>query len=336
MLGIFRIDHPIIILVVLLYWGLLSISGFLEPAPLSSDVAGVLGQVFIDRFGQQPTSGIVHFLLIFFQGIFLNYLVSRFQLNRESTYFLAVFYVFTMAAVYPAFTLSAPVMGLTFLLFMLHELFGVYKSKVPAGRVFNVGFWVALASLFYLPWFIFLPFGLIGLVILNVLDARNLVVLLIGFCVPYFLIWTYFFFYDQGSLFWQQQFAENFSFFDFSVLGNIDFYYRLVLVGLVLIMGLLNWQQFLFRTKIQIQKYFNLVLLFLLFGAISFFFQREVGTEHLAVICVPIAIFLGLSMLRIKNKPIAEFVHLIMLFLLIGFQFREQLVQMLINTSGSS
>ncbi|MEO1435714.1 MAG: hypothetical protein AAFV80_09275, partial [Bacteroidota bacterium] len=91
---------------------------------------------------------------------------------------------------------------------------------------------------------------------------------------------------------------------------------------------------FLFRTKIQVQKYFSLLFYFLIFGGLSFFLQKDVGTEHLIIICVPISVFLGLSMLRIKTRPIAEFVHLILVLALIGFQFREQLIQLLINSSS--
>ncbi|MEM6724141.1 MAG: DUF6427 family protein, partial [Bacteroidota bacterium] len=279
-------------------------------------------------------SAISHFLLVFVQSILINYLVNHFRLNRENTYFPAVFYVFTIGAVFPAFQLTAPLVGVTFLLIMLVDLFGAYKSKNAAGRVFNMGFWVAVASLFYLPWMVFLVFGLLGLVVLNVLDGKTLVILLIGFCVPYFLLWTYFYVYDQGGLLWSEHFGDNLSLFDLTNLGNLDFYYRIGLLGIVMILGLLNWNHFLFRTKIQVQKYFNLVFYFLVCGVISFFLQNGVGTEHLIIICVPISVFLGLSILRIKTRPIAEFLHLIMLLLLIGIQFREQLVQLLINSSS--
>ncbi|MEO1438678.1 MAG: DUF6427 family protein, partial [Bacteroidota bacterium] len=247
MLSLFRLDHPIILLVVLLYWALLSLSGFLHPMPGTSEAAGLLGTSFINWVGPGLPNAILHFLLVFFQGFLINFMVNTYRLNRENTYFLVVFYVFTVAAVYPAFVLTAPLIGVTFLLFMLFELFGAYKAKNTAGKVFNIGFWVAVASLFYLPWMWFLVFGLIGLVVLNVLDLKSLIILLIGFFVPYFLLWTYLFLFEQGHLLWTQHFGGNLSFLDMGGLANLDFYYRIGLLGVVMILGLLNWNNFLFR-----------------------------------------------------------------------------------------
>ncbi|MBK7410278.1 MAG: hypothetical protein IPJ40_20805 [Saprospirales bacterium] len=88
-------------------------------------------------------------LLVFFQAILIVVMVNGNRINNESNLLPGVFYCL-FASMVPEFMYPSPVlMGNTFLLLALLELMGVYKIPIASGRLYNVGFWISVASLFY-------------------------------------------------------------------------------------------------------------------------------------------------------------------------------------------
>ncbi|MEM7102286.1 MAG: hypothetical protein AAF502_04070 [Bacteroidota bacterium] len=324
MLQLFRTNSPLAAILVALYAVLLNLQAFLFPQVWEGSSSGLFSQLILDFIPEKTVwDTIAALAFIVIQALLVNALVNRFKITRNVTYFPAVFYVFAVSVIKDAVVLSPILMALTFYIIALFELFSIYKSRSSMGSIFNVGFWLAIGSLFYLSIGVYLLLGIMGIAMLIQLRFREIIVLVIGFLTPYLLLCTYFFWVDSLNSFWTTQILPNYGFLDFDIQNNWRVWVKVIFSGFIIMLSFVNIQGLLSKTKIQIQKYIWLLFWSIPVAALSIFMQAGVQTEHLIIICVPISVFLCLHFLNIRNKPISEFLHLFLLMLYFGFQYWE-------------
>jgi hypothetical protein len=63
----------------------------------------------------------------------------------------------------------------------------------------------------------------------------------------------------------------------------------------------------------------------------SFVYQENITTGHLLIFAPPLAIFLGFSLLKIKNVIIAELLHFTLLLIVLVLQYRTVLLDSIIT-----
>ncbi len=330
MLNIFRNNNPFTILAVIIYALLIRLSGFLYPEAGNILSSGVLSD-WIYQWVPYESLGakILAIFIVVVQAVMVNYLVNSYKIAKFNTYFPAIFYILLLSFFQETQNLSPLLMGLTFYIVAFIELFGVYRKHRSASNIFNVGFWIAIGSLFYFSIIVFFIFAIIGLLSLSNFKLGDFLILLIAFFIPYFLLGTYFFWEDGFNVFLQNQISSNLGFLDFQGFYGWAAFLKLGLAGAVALLGVLSSQQYFSRTKIQVQKYLGLFYWSLVIAGLSIFFQANIQAEHLIIICVPLSVFLALTFSNLKNKPVAEFFHLFLLVLYFGFVYREKIIELI-------
>ena len=119
--------------------------------------AGVLSHVAYNYLGTHGwLPDLISLILVLLQALLLNILSARFRVSREVTMFPGLFYILLMSTLPSFLHLSPVLMGNTFLILAISSLFNAYNKSSVADSIFNIGFWIGVASLFYFSNFAFL------------------------------------------------------------------------------------------------------------------------------------------------------------------------------------
>jgi len=321
MLQLFRTNQFFANILLLFYVILLRVFVFVVPT-----VEGGTGKGVLSLGAEQwlPTSGIgseiIYTLLILFQAVLLNFIVSQFRIGKETTLFAGMLYVLLVCSMPELAHWSPVLVANTFFIFSLWSLYNSYKKKSAATSIFNVGLTLALASLFYFSYAWYFLMAIFALSILRSFSIKEIWMVLVGFLVPYFLTSVYYFLVDDLSGFWQRHFVDNLSFLDISFRMDAILLAKLGLFVLLIVVVIFSFGQYLMKKSIQVQKNIQVLYLALLFAGLTLFFQASLAMDHLLLLVPSLSILLSLSLLEMKRTN-AEIVHFFLLFLAFFFQY---------------
>ncbi|HHM21781.1 MAG TPA: hypothetical protein ENJ20_07125 [Bacteroidetes bacterium] len=319
MLTLFRTNHLFSSIFLVFYILLLRASVFVAPFKWNPSGKGLLSQWLYNWIGYQTIGAqIVAILLLVVQGFLINYIVIKNRLSVEVNLFPGVFYVLVCCMIPDFLYLSPVLIGNTFILIAISEMFSTYKVSACADRIFNAGFWTGVAGLFYFPflfYFIFLNSALNSLRSFNIKEWLRLS---IGLLMPYLLLWMYFFATDQTDYMWQEQFANNFSFFNFgNTAANGQTYAKVAIFLLFIAIAVVNSSSYLSKRNIQAQKKISMFYWIMTSAFIGAFFQANVAFEHLISLAPALGVFLAFTFTNLKRQWAEAFHFLLVLAALI-------------------
>jgi hypothetical protein len=151
-------------------------------------------------FSSPYIATIVAFLLLILQGIYINLLVSRYDLIIRSSYLPSLLYIL-FASIFPHFrTLNPSVVANIFILLACDRLLNIYKQKIIDNLIFNASFLIALASLFSFHAIIFYCLVIVSLIIFRPFSWREWMISICGLIVPYIFITTWLILTDQQNI----------------------------------------------------------------------------------------------------------------------------------------
>ncbi len=322
MLSFFRTNQFIANLFLIVYTIIVRFSLFFIRPEGEITISGAYSKGLYDLVS--PDSLLSFFLaalLVCFQGVIINVIIARFRIGSEVSLFPGLFYILLSSAIPEFLFLSPALLGNTFLIFMLMELFSIYKKHASTGSIFNTGFWLGLSSLMHPPnmFFVILVFIAIGL--LKAFKFKERLIILLGFFCTYFISGVYFFWNDGLSDFLNQQFLGAFRFLDFKQLVGLEYKIKLASFALLLLFVILNYNRYLFKKKIQSQKYINISYWYLLVAGISTLFVPSLDLTQLIVLTPTLGILLSFTFLKM-SKSMAEALHFLFLVGILLVQFK--------------
>ncbi len=133
----------------------------------------------------QLTYQIIALLLTAIQVVLFNHITNKNQLYPESTHVPGLVYMVLMNLSFDFFTLSPILLAMTFVLMALDKLYIQLDQRVQNDRVFESGFYLAVAALFYLPVGVLILFALLSLLFFGSSDFRQYFLLIFGFTIPF-------------------------------------------------------------------------------------------------------------------------------------------------------
>ncbi len=317
MLSLFKTNSIILSVILIPYALLLRSYGLSNKITTDFDNSGLVSDFIYEtlNLGQQG-SFVVALILLFAQAVLLILITNNHKFSGDSNLFVGVFYVMTGSIGVSYLGLNPALIGNTFLILALMNLFGIFKEKEPSGHHFGAGFWLALAALSYGSLFIFLFFGLFAINVLRAFNIKEMLQLISGYLVPFILFFTYF--YAIGDT--QDSFLPYLS----SSFGIMDLRdeiqaYALVPIGVIFsifIALIVNYNLLMEKQVMKTKKNINILFLFILFGAMSFVIQADVWLEHFTILAIPFSILLGILFTKMKSTVWKEVWHFL-LFLII-------------------
>ncbi|MFN8416949.1 MAG: DUF6427 family protein [Cytophagaceae bacterium] len=263
---------------------------------------------------------IIAMLLVFIQAVLFNFYTNKSMVFTERTSLPGLFYILFASTNYDFYTLSPILMGLTFLLPVLNILFIDARIGDKPNNHFIAGLFVGVASLFYLPYALFLILTLLCFIAFSTFDIKRVFQLIFAFAFPWAVVATYYYF--QGGLFEMiQQLllgyirSERIVYVDYIVilqnaaplliLGALSFFYTAT------VSNLLNYQY----------SSIKMMLLWFVFCIISVYFMNE-WSYYSTIPLIPCFAFLATHFfLYVERAWLREvaFVGMVLLFAFIHY-----------------
>ncbi|MCF8245623.1 MAG: hypothetical protein K9J46_10740 [Saprospiraceae bacterium] len=309
-------------MMLIVYILLLRFSVFTAPFQWEPSGQGVLSDLLYGWVGSQGfMAHIIAIVLLVAQGYLVNVIAINNRLSNEINLLPGLFYVWFCCAIPDFLYLSPVLVGNTFFLIALNEIFGIYKNSACADKIFNAGLWLGVASLFYFPFVFFLLVLVAGLSILRAFNLQEFLMAVVGMFLPYFFAGMLFFWFNKFVFFYENQISRNFDFFNFSqIVFTWDTWVKLAIFVIATIFVLLNNNFFFAKKNIQVQKKIDILYWVLIAAAISLPFQANVTFEHFLLLAPTLGIFFGLTFTSLKPQW-AEAIHFLMVVLVLALQF---------------
>lgn len=270
-----------------------------------------------------PFSNKISFsILLLVQAFALNTIVNQFKLAKQYSFVPAICFILLHFSYNDIDSCSPVMVGNTFLLWSLYSMFGSYEKRVSMGTIFNIGFSAAIAGLLYNGFLAYFLWIVIGVLIVRSFDLQEIILLFMGFFVPFFLLGTYHFLGDNLGNWIDQELLIHLSNMTIHYDTNTELYLLLGIMVVPFLLTAVNMQGLYFKTTSREKKYINVVLIMPIIGLLSFFVQNELYSYHFVLFIVPISILLSLVLQSYKSLALSEAVHFVLFMICIGIQYQ--------------
>lgn len=299
-----------------------------DTGPLSSGTYWIIHLIF----GRSLAAfRVLAALVILFQVIYINSLFIKYKSFEENTYLPAAIMVVLFHLSYDFLTLSPALMGSTFILLALGQLFSqTVLQEEGSDSVLLVGVFGGIAACFHFPLVVFLPFLVVSGIIVSGFTFNQFVLALVGYFLPIILCGLYYFWIDA---------LPEFIFEYFLATRIVEAYQHvrledtISLFALPVSLALIGYFVGLWFKQITVnqQKQRQLIFIFLFFAVGSVFLTNRRTPYQLIILLPALTYFINQIFIYLTQKKVLQlFVFIFFLGVpLVGFNWYLNL-----NNSG--
>ena len=237
------------------------------------------------------------------QAIYLNLMLNKHVVLYRSSFIPAlIFGLFVSIA--PSMMQLHPVFLVNLLIiYLLDRIFSVFKDEILISRLVDCGLFAGIASLIYFPAIVVLPFFIMTTSLLRPFKIKEWLIIIIAFCVPCFLVSTYFFWTHTLLEFWKSYFNH------FNEIRLIPLINKTtpgivlaIFIFLLLVISLLKLAINFRKNVIRTRNFQRIFIFYLIFGIVWLLFAGGFNVVHLAFLAVPASVFCAYLFLVAKKK----------------------------------
>lgn len=173
---------------------------------------------------------------------------------------------------------SPLLLGLFFILFGLNRILKVYHQKSINAEVFDAGFYLGIAALFYYPFVFFLISYWIYISMNRAFNLREYFLPLLGMVLPFFFLSVYYFYFDLPYDF--LEFTEQSEINSLINLGSLTQRIFLVITGIAFVLSLPFYIKHISRSKIKTKNARQIMLVILLNAVAIYLFSFNYFPIH--------------------------------------------------------
>ncbi len=326
MLSLFRTNQFFTSFLLLFYAALVHASVFIIPDKWQPSNTGVWSDWVYQWIDYTSTTAeVLAIVLLFFQATLLNLVITQYRMAKEISLFPGLFYIL-VSSFFPDFLHLSPIlMGNTFYIMALYELYGTYKQYSCADKNYNIGFWIAVGSLFYFSFAFFIIWGWLAMGILRAFKTKERIMMILGFLTPYAFALTHAYWFDRLDVFLQTHVYDNLSFFSLSPIIDWQYYIYMIVFAIFIMITILSVNTYNKRKNIQVQKNISILYWGMVLAALTVLFQANLSAEHFLILAVPLGVFLSFNFISMSSQY-AEVLHMLLLAMVLLFQFQSMLV----------
>jgi len=268
---------------------------------------------------------VLSLIFVLFLAVLLQQIKISYMLIRERTKLVSVIFIIMAGGLVPMHTLHPVYLAALFFLISIYTLFSVFNNSEILPSIFNTGFFLALATLFYLNVIVMLPAFLIVLSVLRrERKGHEFFVLLLGFIVPWLFAISYAFFANRLN-------EILFIFRDMVITPVNHFKNNYILLGYVAILALLTligsfkMLQVYDLSKVSTRKYYTALFIIFLFSLFSYFIPST-SQEMLIISMIPVSILIANLLMVIESGFWREFLFTLLLGSAVFMQFANRFI----------
>lgn len=245
---------------------------------------------------------LISILLIAFQALLFGLLMNKKEVFDEKNYLTALFYGIFMLLSFDFLTLPPVLMAQTFLLLMLRNLFRMNETSSEQD-VFMTAVYLGIASLFYLPCFVFLLVALIGSILFSSFTPRHLLLIIYGFILTIAVVLTYFFYFGTVESIVEQLITLE---IPMRVYASVEELWWIMLIPSIFLIASF-FKIFRDGRFIVYQSNTQLLMLFWLLAAfVTLFVTNEFAVYQLILFVPPLGFFMTHFILLTRRAILAE------------------------------
>ncbi len=322
MIAIFKKNLFVVSLLILVYILVLRINTLIYPIPyIPKEGDGYLSLTFYTVFSNPLVQAILAIVLLFVQSLMINRIGIKHKINRDIGLLPGAIYALFICLI-PYETALPPVLiANTFVIVSLQYIFSTYNKRQVAKAVFSSGLAASIASLFYFPFLYFFFITTIGLLILRSFTLQERLQHLIGWFIPYVLLFVWEFWSDFERLVIPHYFENQYAFIRLPSINGIHDIVLYALTGISVIYFIINYSSFSSKKEITVQKKIDVFYWLLAYGILVSFFYNYLTIDHVMTLALPIGYMLAMAFINMKNQLVPEIVHVALLGVWVYIQF---------------
>jgi len=277
-------------------------------------------------------------LFVYIQAILFNQILIKYNIFYKPSFIPAAVYILLSSLFTNFLTLQPVLIANFFMLWLIERLFSIYKTDQPIARAFDLGLIIACGTFVYFPCIILLPMIWIGLTIFLPFSWRYWLTGLLGFALPYFFIWVYYFLSSNMEGFFFIFKPLHFKNPNYLPIIGQELWILVPLLATFL-MSIYFYQLHASRNLILVRKSLRLLVYLMVLAGLGYYLQpltdQSLGfnfalrTKHSLLHCLilasPVSVYTSYYFIFARRKWIYESVFLVLLIATLYFQFHTGL-----------
>lgn len=287
--------------------------------PLSAGVYWMI-DAFLGR--SQFAYEFVAILLIYFQALYFTFITNQRQTFLEKNYAPAIIYVLLMSLSFDMAKLSPALLSTTFLLFAFNKVIKqMERREGVSDEVFEVGLYIGIASLFHQPSMIFIVWSLASMIFFTNANIRQYFLTLLGFTIPIFATYLYFYFYDASDEFKFNWFSGIFRIKQYSLDDFKSAFISITLPTILSILGFLRLSRASRYNSFQ-QRTQQIILLWAIASLLALFLSPNVAPMQFIVFVPCFAYLITGFFIHIRGTVVPELIFTGMLLVILFLHYQ--------------
>jgi hypothetical protein len=280
---------------------------YTELVDSTAPLAGWISGLFDFIFGRSILARHIFALLIIFsQAGYLGIVFIYKKAFSENTFIpsliFAVLYLFS----FDTFALSAELLGSGFLLLALNNLFKQIEFREQRdSSIFNLGFYISVASLFAFSFVIYLLAAIVILAIFTRSTFRSYLLMVVGFLLPHGLLMSLYYLYDGMGALWHYYYLPNLAFGSTWYVPGSSLWMLGALPLAFLVLSLIMMNREARFTKYQSQLV-QTMFFWMIFSFLQVFYSKELRPQSFITLIPTFSFFMTHFLLVIRRKKLAE------------------------------
>ena len=306
MINLFRNLNPVNLFVLAAYTIFMRIAIFVNlPDQLNFEFlepyAKLLIQIPLENSFSVTANLALAAILTFIQAIIFNRVINNHSLMAKPSFLPALLYI-TRASLFTQFLILSPPLICNFLLIWIMDKF-LKIGKAPNAMMimFDIGMIIALGSLIYFPYIVFLAMLWLSLLLYRPFNWREWLSGLVGFLTIFFIIAVFYYWNDNISQFYRI-WRPLVNTFPSKLRINYDDYLVLIPVSVIIVLATLQLRENFFRSFISTRKAFQMLFFMFIIALISFYTKPDFRVYHFILSVPPGAVLLAYYFSNAKKR----------------------------------
>jgi len=323
-IGIFKQKASANALLLLLYALVLKFPLFLHPFPPALHAEDNYLYRYIltglnSLFGHAALPyAILSFIILFSQATLLNSICNYHKMLPRSNFLPGMCYILVTSLLPDWGHFSAPLIINSIMIWCWYRMVALYNSPSPITAIFNIGLFLGLATLLYVPAIAFLILLFFVLLIMRPLRIQEWFVGFAGFTSPYYFLILILYFTHQ--LHWANLLPRILFTFP-AIPDSVWIIASISLLVIPFIIGGIYVQNNLNKMLINVRKSWSLVLVFLITAIFVIIINKAGSYENWIVTAMPFAVFHSAAYYYPTNRVLINLLHWICFSVAIGINY---------------
>ena len=317
MIALFRDKSIVTVFLLAILSVMVHLHIFFHPVIIHNETDNGLISTFIKHYLSAIIPGVLSLLYIFIilsQAIILNTLLNEWKMYQKAALTTAAAFIL-LTGCFPDFSSISPALLNNYLIILFISLYArMYNNQKPNSLLFNIGFIISASVFLFKANIIFFFISFLALAIIRPFRLKEWLILLIGICVPVYLIGSILFIYYK---------LENikaaipyFQFHEIVVSMTPWFWIKISALALSLFIGINHWMPNYDRMVIHIRR--NWIILFLgmiILSVIPFAIYKGAFIDFWMIVPL-VSCFISALFLYPKRLLVPNFIFILLLILI--------------------